>query len=459
MWAVVIVDLARRQAVLSRDRFGIRPLFYAERQGRIDVASEVKQILKVAPSVRANEKYVRAFLEEGTLHHLDQETFFAGVKSVPPATFAVVDIDAPQAALRFETYWDAAEHQQPRVTRSFEETAEELGALLRDAVRVQLRTQAPTVSFLSGGLDSSVLTAFMRDEGDFEACSIEFPNHPPFDESPWIREFAAMHRVRVATATIDAKYVRDKLRDVTWAHEEPLVASAQIAQHRAFQLVAERGARVVIDGQGSDELLAGYPDHELLMWRRRVMGGRWVAAAREGRILARKHGRRSLLAALRRPDAGTIEHEVLLDITQRRLRPILHNGDRNGMAHSIESRVPYLDHHVVEFALKIPAEMKVGFGERKKVLRAVARGRVPQSYLDRRDKMGFLTPEPLWLRNELADDVARTLSDERLRRVPYFDLDKARETARAFREGKHRDFRAVWRAYAFPAWLEAYGLL
>jgi asparagine synthase (glutamine-hydrolysing) len=262
--------------------------------------------------------------------------------------------------------------------------------------------------------------------------------------------------------------VREKLRAITWTHEEPLVASAQIAQHRAFQLVAERGARVVIDGQGSDEILAGYPEHELMHWRERVLRGHWLAGAREARVLSRKFGKRLLLRGLLRGpvrgadkgnDPSSVAQEVYQDLKYRRLRAILHNADRNGMAHSIESRVPYLDHRVVECALRTPPDLKVGFGERKRVLRAVAKGRIPQSYLDRRDKMGFVTPEPLWLRGELANDVDRTLADERLRNVPYFDLDRARIAAKAFREGKHRHFRAVWRSYAFPAWLEAYGLL
>jgi asparagine synthase (glutamine-hydrolysing) len=470
MWAVVIVDLARRVAVLSRDRFGIRPLFYAERQGRIDVASEVKQLLAVAPSVAANEKYLEGFLRRGTLHHFDQETFFVGIRSVPPATFAVTSLDGPQTALQFETYWDAADYQTP-ARRPFDQLAEELGEVLRDAVKLTLRTQASTVSFLSGGLDSSVATALMRetDPRDFEACSIEFPSYPAFDESRWIADFERMHGVRVARATLDAAYVRDKLRDVTWAHEEPLIASAQIAQSRAFQLVAERGARVVIDGQGSDELLAGYPDHELLMWRSRVTHGRWIDAAREGMILGRKLGRRALASVLLRRnghetedrgnDPTAVGQAIYADLKYRRLRPILHNADRNGMAYSIESRLPYLDHRVVELALSIPSEMKVGFGERKRALRAVARDRVPRSYLERRDKMGFMTPEPLWLRNELAGDVKRALADERLRQVPHFDLDRARRIAAAYRAGKHRDFRAVWRVYALPAWLEVYGLL
>jgi asparagine synthase (glutamine-hydrolysing) len=475
MWAVVLVDAAKRQVVVSRDRFGIRPLFYITSAGRIDFASEVKQLLALQSSVAANARYVKDYLDLGTLVHDDQETFFEGVRSVPPATFAVIDMNAAQAEPRFEVYWSAADHVgRIDSARAFEEVAEEFGELLRDAVRLILRTRSTTVSFLSGGLDSSVLTAMMREveprTREFEVCSIDFRGIEGgrFDESRYIDEFVAMHHCRAARATFDASYVRDRLRDVTWAHEEPLVASAQIAQYRAFQLVHERGAKVVIDGQGADELLGGYPDHELLAWRERMLGGHWISGGREAVALRKKFGVRALGSALRRRggdraqqqravQANIVDREVVADLTWRRLRPILHNADRNGMAHSVEGRLPFLDHRVVEMGLAIPPAMKVGGGERKRVLRRVAAGRVPPSYLARRDKMGFVTPEPIWLRNELAGDVERTLADDRLKDV--FDLAEARRVVDGYRRGAHRDFRKVWRYYALPAWLETFRLL
>ena len=488
MWALVLADVPARRVIVSRDRFGIRPLFWVRRGTGFAFASEAKQLLEILPSVRMNERYVTRYLDRGSLHHRDQETFFEGVHTVPPASFAVIGMDGPAAALRFETYWDAADFSSQGAAGR-ESRADEFGALLSDAVAKTLRTPAVTVSFLSGGLDSSVATALMREvrpeAAHFETCSIVFPENPGADESRFIDDFVSMHHCRSARATIDARYVRENLDAVTWTHEEPLVASAQIAQYRAFQLVRERGARVVIDGQGSDEVLAGYPEHEIQAWQERMARGRWGSGLREGRILARKFGVRALLvAAARRSgirrsrydflrvaspnvrleppptgDPSWIARQTVDDLKSMRLRPILLNGDRNGMAHSIESRLPYLDHRVVEFALKTPAAMKVGFGERKRLLREVARGRVPQSYLDRRDKMGFITPEPDWLRGELAADVRAAVGDPKLRDVPLVDRRRAAAFVEKFFDGSHRDFRAVWRLYAFRRWLAVYRLL
>src|SRR5581483_3262426 len=296
MWAVVLVDLPSRRVVVSRDRFGIRPLFYAETAGRIAFASEIKQILPVLRSVRPNEHYIHDYLNEGTIQHFDHRTFFEGVRIVPPASFAVIDIDGPQQPLRFESYWDPGEYQsRPPAASTFDEAAERFDELLKSSVSLTMRTPASLGSFLSGGLDSSVLSAMVRElepSANHETYSIVFDRgrYAAFDESPYIDDFVERHRCPNARVTIDAEWTRTMLGDVTWALEEPLVASAQMAQYRAFQLARERGARVVLDGQGSDELLAGYALHQWGAWRDRVVHGRLVSGWREMRLLNRALG-------------------------------------------------------------------------------------------------------------------------------------------------------------------------
>jgi asparagine synthase (glutamine-hydrolysing) len=156
------------------------------------------------------------------------------------------------------------------------------------------------------------------------------------------------------------------------------------------------------------------------------------------------------------PSTSWIGRTIYRDLKYIRLRPILNNGDRVGMAHSMESRLPYLDHRLVEYVLTLPSAFSVGFGERKRLLRRAAARYLPDSMLNRRDKMGFMTPEPVWLRNELASDVRSAI--DQLRSVPYIDANRAHEFMNRFRAGAHNDFRAIWRLYAFPAWLERFGL-
>lgn len=504
MWALLIVDTVRRRVVGSRDRFGIRPLFWARDKGGWYFASEAKQIAAVIGAL-PNPRYIRDYLEQGSIHHFDQQTFFRDIETVPPASYFVFDLDRDEECLKPHRYWEIEQHTGISAGITLSEASIELERLLRSAVCLVLRTEAVTGSFLSGGLDSSVLTAIMAevDARKLGTYSIVFPGteYRAFDESRYIDDFVAEHNSVNARTTIDASWIRESLTAVTRAHEEPLIASAQMAQYRAFELARQCGVRVVIDGQGADELLAGYPFHEWIMWRSRFASGNLLDALREARLLAHKFhlgslalvkhlagptARRLGLRRRRYPfvrsewfdnvagieaadtveahgsrergnDHSAIGETIFRDLKSYRLRPILLNGDRTGMAHSIESRLPYLDHRVVEFALSLPAAVKVGFGERKRVLREVAKSRIPQSMLDRTDKMGFVTPEPLWLRRELRDDVRAAVS--RLDDVPYIDRARARAFVEAFEAGEHDDFRAVWRLYALPAWLEEFGLM
>jgi asparagine synthase (glutamine-hydrolysing) len=508
MWAVVLFDSVRRRVVVSRDPLGIRPLFYARDRGRLLFASEVKQILAVKASAQPHEHYVRHYLETGTLMHFDQATFFDGVSTVPPATFVEIDLDG-EGDLAFQPYWRLRDFQSGNGDRRDErETRAHFEHLLQASVRRMRRTRAPAGTFLSGGLDSSVLTALIAEEerATLPSFSIVFDRsrYGAFDESAYIDDFVAQHGVRNERATLSPSWIRENIAAVTRAHEEPLVATAQMAQYRAFQLAREHGARVIYDGQGSDELLAGYPEHEWIRWRSRVAHGQFVRAAAEARILRRKYRvslyeifvRRLLRQPLRRAaddrgwfrksygfirgtasanvallrareaerliarDRGArstaIAREIYRDLTYYLLRPSLLNGDRVGMAHSIESRLPYLDLELVQFVAGVPDDMHVGFGERKKLLRAAAAGRVPKSILDRRDKMGFVTPESEWLRTDLMDDVRSAVSDPRLRSAGIIDQAAALRFVEDYRNGTHRDFRAVWRLYALPAWLDAF---
>ena len=505
MWALLIVDTIRRRVVGSRDRFGIRPLFRARHKGAWYFASEAKQIAAVIDAA-PNPRYIRDYLKHGSIQHFDQQTFFQGIETVPPACYFVFDLDRDEDTFRTNRYWEIEQHSSVNDGMTLNEASVELERLLSSAVTLMLRTGAVTGSFLSGGLDSSVLTAIMGevDARKLGTYSLVFPGHEyrAFDESRYIDDFVAEHNSMNARTTIDVAWVRDSLTAVTRTHEEPLIASAQMAQYRAFELARQCGARVVLDGQGADELLAGYPFHEWIMWRSRLGSGKLLDAFAEARMLGKKFHLGPLALAknyLLRPGAtrlgltgrkypfvrsdwfdgvdgieeadaaerlGALEQgndhspigeTIFRDLKSYRLRPILLNGDRTGMAHSIESRLPYLDHRVVEFALSLPAAVRVGFGERKRVLREVAKSRLPQSMLNRTDKMGFVTPEPLWLRGELRDDVRAAVS--RLDEVPYIDRPRARAFVEAFEAGEHDDFRAVWRLYALPAWLEEFGLM
>jgi asparagine synthase (glutamine-hydrolysing) len=506
MWAVLIVDLRRRVLVGSRDRFGIKPLFYRVENGRVLIASEAKAVIAAAAEVRIRQSFLYQYLN-GERLDITEGTFYDGVYSVPAASRFEVPLDGPApAALSFDTWWQLDWKPRPQI--GYEEASGELERRLRDAIAVHLRACVKVGSFLSGGLDSAVITALMRNgSAPRDTYSLVFDEQrwAAFDESKYVDDFVASTGVPNFRTTFDAQWMRDNIRAVTWAQEEPLVASTLLAQWRVFELARARGATVVLDGQGSDEIFGGYARHELVVWRERLRQGRLPSFLRESRLIASSFGisapallyrhlvrtaggslvRRFRLPFLRydwiderffiskRGDdreqraarahevarwPSALDREMVRDLRFFALRPLLLFSDRSGMAHSVEARLPFLDHELVEFAMQLPPHFKVGFGRRKRILRDVARPYVPASIVDRTDKMGFVTPEAVWLRESLREDLREITSSPAVVRQPFLRLAAVKRFIDDFLERRHNDYRGVWRLYALKHWLEVYDL-
>ena len=507
MWAILIVDAERRRLVGSRDRFGIKPLFWAAEKSRLLFASEAKQILAAQKNTAIHEPWLYEFLH-GRRQALDDGTFYRALNVVPAASRFEIDLAAKAPAIRFETWWDLSRlAAAPRLRLDEETAAREVDALLRSSVRRHLRACVKVASFVSGGLDSTLLTALVAREAPeaHESYSLVFDRtrYARFDESAYVDEFLRATPVPNFRTTFGPEWLRDNMRTLTLCQDEPLIASTLLAQYRAFELAKEREAVVVLDGQGSDEVFGGYPGHELAVWRERLVRGRLADFAREARILARNAGvsmsrlawnqliRSAAGALVRRfrlpygryawideawfrarrggvpPEEARRRREIAAwpsrlerllyaEMRYTSLPQLFLFSDHSGMAHSIEARLPYLDHRLVEFVVQLPPELKTGFGIRKRLLRRVARPYLPASIVDRKDKMGFVTPEAAWLRRELKDDLLALGRSRALASLPFLHMPRLRSFVSAYLEGRHGDFRAVWRLYALRHWIEAF---
>ncbi len=509
MWAMLLADLDAGKVIGTRDRFGIKPLFYRVESDRILISSELKQLLAVSET-RLNDNYLYQFLH-GYRGHLTDETYYRDLHAVPPASHFVVDLRKPHPGpLTFTRWWELSRFAaMPRRKVSEPEAAEELETLLRRAVTRHIRARVKVGSFLSGGLDSTLVTAMIRScngTGEHEAYTTVFDRsrYAQFDESPYVDEFIRATPVPNYRATFDPNWLREKLPELTWIQEEPLIATTLFAQYRAFLTAKERGAVVVLDGQGSDEVFGGYTAYEGAMWRNRLLRGRLPSFLAEARYFAKREQvplAKLLVNGLARPFAGSVlrrfglhfnrypwideqyfegarkqvrrdeaaqraeldgfrhllERAMYSDIRYTSLPALFLFSDRSAMSMSIEARLPYLDHHLVEFAMQLPPELKTGFGLRKRLLRKVAAKYVPESIIVR-EKMGFVTPEREWLRQELRGDVLAALDAPSMARLPFLRIDRAREFANAFFAGRHADYRAVWRFLSLRQWVEAYGL-
>jgi asparagine synthase (glutamine-hydrolysing) len=438
MFAFAMLDTVREQLVLARDPFGMKPLFYVEAEGELIFASEIKALLAM-PGVRrvADPQCVYEFLRFAVSDRGDR-TFFADIRQVRPAHTVTVGLaDLRPVAAR---YWQL--HRQP-LDLSFDEAAAELRGRFLASVSLHLRADVPIGAALSGGIDSSAIVAAMR---RLEGPALELHTFTyaaagtATNEESWAA-LAARHAGAIShVARILPGDVEADLNRLVTVQDEPVASSSVLAQYRVFAAVRQAGIKVTLDGQGADEYLAGYPSFVLGRLAGLIRRGRlrdaWMLAAAS----ASGHGPAAALArsvALLLPDVirgstrrlagqpdfprwlsrgwfdahhvgvpafGSVGssvplieqlEEALADIS---LPMLLRYADRNAMAHSVESRMPFLDTSMVEFCLSLPeAYLLAADGTTKAVFRAAMRGIVPDAILDRRDKVGFVTPEHAWL--------------------------------------------------------------
>lgn len=489
MWGIALWDGRRQQLVLSRDRLGVKPLHYAFVGNVLYFASEIKGILAALPEApRANAVVVADYLKWGSVNHADQ-TFFAGIQAFPPGHFAVVAPDSPTRLIP-QGFWTPDAKQ---VSANFDEAATHFRDLFSDAVRLRMRSDVKVGSCLSGGLDSSsivcVAAGLTGAAGGMNTFTSVFDD-PRFDERQWAALVNEAARAQPHYVTPSQQTFLADLDALVWHQEEPFTSASIYAQWCVMREARKAGVPVLLDGQGADEGLCGYRKFYLFYLRELARAGRWPALLGELAQLA-LHGDRGLLrwregsrylpAFLRRRVSGVdgwvdpgfasaysqsridlggykpVAERQKDDLLRFSVPSLLRYEDRNSMAWSIESRVPFLDYRLVEWLLTLPTEVKLAGGRTKAVLREALRGTVPQKVLDRRDKMGFVTPQQEWLKTQLGETMADAFRPGRFRAARFLRAEALGDSLRAYRTGDSNiSDGALFRAYMLHAWMERF---
>ncbi len=500
MFALAIADLNRRQLFLARDFVGIKPLYYARPAKGFAFASEIKALRPlVSGQVRAERLFL--YLRDGLVDH-GAETLLTDVYQLPAAHWMTVDLETGVPG-EPQRYWDIDLDRRSDLT--FPEAVAKARELFLDSVRLHLRSDVPIGTALSGGIDSSAIVAAMRvvePKADIRTFTFT-ADDPTIGEEQYAdivaeRAGARVHKVRLGPGDLAADL--DRLIAV---QDEPFGSTSIYAQYRVFRLAAESGIKVMLDGQGADEMLAGY--HGYFDARVGSLIGRgsllrtFAFAGQASRrpgvgsrpMLLAKGMRRMLPAAIQSQGkamlgrssmpkwmdrewftlrgAGPVPearlkrrkhqlHERLYrTLTETSLPMLLRYEDRNSMAWSIESRVPFLTPALAEFMLSLPEEYLISpQGVTKHVFREAMRGIVPDEILDRRDKIGFATPEKRWLQ-ELRPWLEKTLDPERIRGVPALNADVVATEWRAVLDGARPFDWRVWRWVNVVRWAETIG--
>ncbi len=500
MFALAIWDENRRQLLLARDRLGIKPLYYTlSDDGTIHFASEIKALLAAgAITAELNHEALPDYLaSRGTS---GAETLYRGVKRLLPGHTLIWQ----QGRVRIDRYWDVsfAKDERPASEREY---VDEFSELLRDGVRSHLMADVPLGVFLSGGIDSSAIAALMREQvtEPVNTFSVAFTEREA-NEFEYARLVARAFRTEHHEITVTPDDFFAALPQLIWHEDEPLAHPSSIPLYFVAQLAAQR-VRVVLTGEGSDELLAGYDKYRKTivnltcgrLWHNAVPAAvrrsvRQMIAAHTASALPRKLSRTFLCLApelediyfdnfavfTRSAQAALLSNETQARIGERNpyrflnelsadgadsmldrllaidlktyLHELLMKQDQMSMAASIESRVPFLDHRLVEFAARLPVNLKLRGLTTKYILRRTMRDVLPPAILSRR-KMGFPVPAGAWLRGPFRHLLDEYVLSERALGRGIFNPAFVRELTAQHIAGVDQTER-LWMLMNFEIW-------
>ena len=492
--------------MLSRDRFGIKPLFVADAGRALAFASELRCFDRSLPpfSHLFELDAVSAHAMMSWSYVPELSTIYRGVKRLAPATRLTINLATGERDER--TFFRPTPSAAASRIDSLDDACTEVDALLRRAVREHLESDVPVATFLSGGIDSSLVTAYAVEQSakPVRAFTIGF-EEPAFDESRYARETAEKIGIPIQVEVLDETRAQAGLLEALTAYDEPFGDSSSLAMYLLSKHVGA-SYKVALGGDGGDEVFAGYAKYRIIPIRRALAlapalrdgVAQLMSRApsrmdrtstlsellrRFGRLSAGLHGppdaayaRLTQFAALDRSaplmvNAGGAE--VFVDAARRRYRDavgtelqrslasdlysplpndMLTKVDRASMACQLEARVPFLDHRVVEVGLGLPERFTLGSRGGKRVLRALHEKRFGKA-LARRKKAGFGVPVERWLRTKLDRACDRLFEKKRLDR--YGLLSSAALSDGGFREWLVKDPLIVWYAFVLSSWCEA----
>lgn len=500
MFAFAIWDKGKSELFIARDRFGVKPLYYVHDHDRnLFFASEIKALLE-ARAVTPKLNY--AALPDQLANHSTSydETLFEGVRRLLPGHF----LKWKDGEIRIEQYWDL-EFEPKRTIANESETVAEWYELFRESVRLRLMSDVPLGMFLSGGIDSSAIAAVMSEMVDqpIKTFSVGFKEREA-NEFEFARKVAKKFKTDHREITITPDQFFDELPSLVWHEDEPLGFEASVPLYFVSRLAQEH-VKVVLTGEGSDETLAGYGRYRKALTlldygeKYEAMTPSLVrGAVRSGvsalpRALNRKLKRtflsldadieniyfdnfaifgkkrqqklfskdtlarisetnpyRNLHRWLDETSAETVLDRLLYVDTKTYLHELLMKQDQMSMAASIESRVPFLDHKLVEFTAKLPEKMKLRGRNTKWILREAMKNILPREILDR-PKMGFPVPLGDWLRGQFSHSVDEYLLSERSASRNIFSQDAVRTLVAEHRGGEDHTAR-IFRLINLEMW-------
>lgn len=489
MFAFAFLDCQTHRLLLARDQFGIKPLHYCSKAGQFSFASEIRPLLAIgAASRQVDRKALFRYLRHAVTNEAGA-TLFRDIRELPPAHYLELSLDRLDEIVP-QRYWQPARKQRRSLTAAA--AADELRALFIESVRLHMTADVPVAATLSGGIDSSSIVCAMRmlqPQASALPLFSYFAGAGEIDEGRWIAQVAQHAGGDVHRVTLNPADLALELDGLIQSQEQPFGTSSMWAQAHVFKAVHDAGYKVVLDGQGADELFAGYPVFRAAKLEALLRRGRWGEAL--ALLAAQPEGRRNLMlmalaplvptafqAPLRRmigrslmpdwlvsdwfgpisarpaakwPGATPLQGQLLDATLGSSLPMLLRYADRNAMRVSVENRVPFLTTALADFATSLPDELLIAAdGTTKAVLRQAMRGLVPDTILQRRDKIGFVTPEANWFGKDTA--LANYIRESLTAPLPPCFTPVVRDRLLALANGSISHDPALWRCLNLLRW-------
>lgn len=463
MWALAIYDHKNKALTLSRDRFGIKPLYYYLDNGVLYFGSEMKYILSMARiSWDLNMDAVQTYLYQNKSSH-STTTFWKDILELEPAH----TLTLKSGQVTKKKYWN---FQPSLIQRTPKDAFEEFTYLFEDSVRLRMQADVEVGSLLSGGLDSTTLVCTLQKLGYIDTENFKsfsgVHDEADYTETQYIHDTIAKTGLKSAFIKTNPKRILEDLPTLNLHIEEPFRSLAVYTQHLIYKHIrATSDVTVVINGQGADELFGGYNEQYRILLASYLSKFKLGKFAKELSFLKKHrpqtHKRIYRLNFLKMVGkAFTTPHFFNQDgfnqVTQSPLREYFKYDDRNAMTYGVEARAPFMDYRLVEFGLTLDTSFKIENSVNKKIIRDYAAPIIPESVRNRNDKMGFTTPQELWQRNELKPSFDATMNqiiDNEFLEIP--DLENA---YKAYQTKNQGDFYYFWRVYNLYHWCKTWSV-
>ena len=477
MFAFAIWDQQSQKLFAARDRFGEKPFYYFFDGNQFLFASEIKALWAAGIAKEWNQLMLLNYLANGhTQNAVDASlTFYKNIYSIPPGHHLTYSLQ--NKAMTVIIYWDLDKQSTQKINE--EDAIEQFQFLFNQSIKRRLRSDVPTGTSLSGGLDSSSVVATIHQHKQptysQSAFTAVFPGFEK-DELAYAKKVSDAFQLHHFTTEPTAEGFLKDYKKLLWHQEQPLSSSSVYAQYKVMELAKENAVTVLLDGQGADEILAGYNKYvhwylqeqfakfkfgfamqERIQLQQNKIPFQWgfanymaawfpiIANAKleeieRKKILVHPHIRRDYAKeyfdphySVYKPPVSKLNDILYFNTMQQGLGELLHNADRNSMAHSREMRLPFLNHKLVEFVFSLPSHYKIHNGFTKYILRKSMEKQLPKEIVWRTDKVGYEPPQKQWMQqpamNELMIESRQKLVDEKILNENILDKPMIAKTA------------------------------